>query len=227
MRKRLITGFLAAIAVLAGGASGVAAHAGTTHAGTTHTGTTHADAAATWTVSPGGTATANAIAGTISLTDVSTATVGTCTSSNVTGTLKTGSGLSGHDIGTVTAASFGHCVALGSLRLKVTSSGLPWRISANSYNAKTQVVTGTVSGIKVVLTGACGATVNGSSGAAADGEVSAVFNDPFGVLTFLAGRGNLHYWGVTKGCDGLINDGDPVALTASYEIRPLQDITSP
>jgi hypothetical protein len=222
MRKRLITGFLAAGPVLADSASGVAAHAGTTHAGTTHAG-----AAATWTVSTGGAATANAIAGTISLTDVSTATVGTCTSSQVTGTLKTGSGLSGHDIGTVTAASFGHCVALGSLRLKVTSSGLPWRISVNSYNAKTQVVTGTVSGIKVVLTGACGATVSGSSGAAADGMVRAVFNDPIGELTFLAGGGNLHYWGVTKGCGEFINDGDPVALTASYEIRPLQDITSP
>ncbi|HEY1918561.1 MAG TPA: hypothetical protein VGH27_23550 [Streptosporangiaceae bacterium] len=217
MRKRLITGLLAASAALASSVSGAAAYADATHA----------DAAATWTVAPGGTATANAIAGTLSLTDVSTATVGTCKSSTVTGMLKKGSGLSGHDIGTVTAASFGNCFALGSLRLKVTSSGLPWRISVTSYNSKTEVVTGIISGIKVVLTGACGATVNGSSGTAADGEVNAVFNDPVGELTFLPGSGNLHYWDVTKGCGELINDGDPVALTASYEIRPLQHITSP
>jgi hypothetical protein len=34
------------------------------------------------------------------------------------------------------------------------------------------------------------------------------------------------YWHV-KHCDQLINDGDPVALTASYAVRPIQDITSP
>jgi hypothetical protein len=211
MRARLIAGFLAGTAVLAASLGGAPAQAG---------------AAATWTVSPGGAATAKATAGTITLTDTSTGAVGTCASSKATGTVKRGSGLSGQDIGTVTAAAFGSCAALGSVPMTVTSKGLPWRISFTSYNATTDVVAGTVSGVKVVLTGSCDAAVNGSSGSAADGVVSAVYNDRIGQLTFLSSGSNLHYWHV-KHCYRLINDGDPVALTASYMVRPIQDITSP
>lgn len=211
MRARLIAGFLAGTAVLAASLGGAPAQAG---------------AAATWTVSPGGAATAKATAGTITLTDTSTGAVGTCASSKATGTVKRGSGLSGQDIGTVTAAAFGSCAALGSVPMTVTSKGLPWRISFTSYNATTDVVAGTVSGVKVVLTGSCDAAVNGSSGPAADGVVRAVYNDRIGELTFLSSGSNLHYWHV-KHCYRLINDGDPVALTASYMVRPIQDITSP
>ena len=211
MRARLIAGFLAGTAVLAASLGGAPAQAG---------------AAATWTVSPGGTATATATAGTITLTDTSTGAVGTCASSKATGTVKKGSGLSGQDIGTVTAAAFSSCAALGSVPMTVTSRGLPWRISFTSYNATTDVVAGTVSGVKAVLTGNCDAVVNGTSGSPADGEVSAVYNDRIGQLTFLSSGSNLHYWHV-KHCYRLINNGDPVALTASYMVRPIQDITSP
>jgi hypothetical protein len=110
--------------------------------------------------------------------------------------------------------------------LTVTSRGLPWRISFTSYNAATAVVRGTVRGVSVALTGSCQAVVNGSSGPAADGVISAVYNDRIGQLTFLSSGSSLHYWHV-RNCAGLINDGDPAALTASYMIRPIQDITSP
>jgi len=210
MRARLIAGFVALAAVLAGSPGGALAHAGT----------------ATWTVSPGGNATAKAIAGTLTLTDTSTGAVGICTSSTVTGTVKGGRGLPGRDIGTVTTAAFGKCAALGSVPLTVTASGLPWQISFTSYNPRTHVVLGTVTGVKVALTGICAAVVNGSSGSAADGLISAVYNDQIGELTFLTSGSNLHYWHV-KNCHQLINDGDPVALTASYMVRPIQDITSP
>lgn len=211
MQTRLIAGFLAGTAALAAGLGGVPAQAA---------------AATTWTVSPGGSATAKATAGTITLTDTSTGAVGTCVSSTATGTVKAGSGLPGHDIGTVTTAAFGSCAALGSVPLTVTSRGLPWRISVTSYNASTEVVRGTVSGVKVALTGSCQAVVNGSSGPAADGVISAVYNDRIGQLTFLTSGSNLRYWHV-RNCGGIINGGDPVALTASYMIRPIQDITSP
>jgi hypothetical protein len=56
--------------------------------------------------------------------------------------------------------------------------------------------------------------------------VSAVYNDQIGQLTFLTSGSNLHYWQV-KHCGQLISNGDPVALTASYMVRPIQDITSP
>jgi hypothetical protein len=61
---------------------------------------------------------------------------------------------------------------------------------------------------------------------AADGVVSAVYNDEISQLTFLSSGSNLHYWHV-KHCHQLINDGDPAVLTASYMVRPVQDITSP
>lgn len=214
MRTRLIAGLVAGGAVLAASLCGTVAHAGTA-------------TATTWTVSPGGTATATITPGTLTLTDTRTGMMGTCKTSTVTGTVKGGSGLSGQDIGAATAATFGGCDALGSVALKVTADSLPWQISFASYNAKLEVVRGTVSGIKVTLTGACGAVVNGTSGTAADGTVSAVYHDGIGQLTFLASGGNLHYWHVTKKCGRLINDGDPVTLTASYEVRPVQTFTSP
>ena len=207
----LIARVLAGIAVLAASLGAAPAQA--------HTATT-------WSVSPGGAATATATAGTVTLTDTSTGAVGTCASSKATGTVKKGSGLSGRDIGSVSAAAFGSCTALGSVPLIITSRGLPWRISFTSYNATTGVVRGTVSGVKVALTGSCDAVVNGSSSPAADGVVSAVYNDRIGQLTFLSSGSNLHYWHVQH-CDRLINDGDPVALTASYMVRPVQHITSP
>jgi hypothetical protein len=212
MRTGLIAGLLAGTtAVITATLVVVPAQAGT---------------AATWTVSPGGAAAAKAITGTITLTDTSTGAVGTCASSKAKGRVKSGTRLSGNNIGVVTAAAFGSCVANGSVRLKVTTRGLPWRISFTTYRSKTAVVVGTVSRIEVVLTGLCDAVVNGSSGPVADGVVRAIYNDQVGQLTFLSTGGNLHYWHV-QNCGGLINDGDPVALTASYKVRPIQDITSP
>jgi hypothetical protein len=220
MRKRLITSVVAGGAVLAASLSGAPARAG---AGTSTPRNTASDA--TWTVSPGGTAKATITPGTLTLTDTRTGIMGTCQTSAVTGTVKSGSGLSGTDIGAATAVTFGSCLGQGS-PFKVTAGDLPWQISFASYNPKLQVVRGTVSGIKVTLTGEdCDAVVNGTSGTTADGTVSAVYRDGIGQLTFLSGGGNLHYWHVD--CPHLIYNGDPVTLTASYEIRPVQTITSP
>ena len=219
MRTHLIAGLVAGGAVLAASLSGAPAHAG---AGTG----TRVASGTTWTVSPGGMATATITPGTLTLTDTRTGAMGTCKTSTVDGTVKSGSGLSGHDAGAVTAAAFGTCTALGSLSLKVMAGALPWQISFDSYNSKLDVVSGTVSEVKVTLAGSCGAVVNGTGGAAADGTVRAVYADGLGQLTLLSGGGNLHYWHV-KGCGHVINDGDPVTLTASYAVRPVQSITSP
>jgi hypothetical protein len=217
MRIRVIARVLAGGAILAAGLGGAPVRAGA--ASSTDTGTT-------WTVSPGGTAKATVTPGTLTLTDTHTGAMGTCKTSTVTGRLKSGSGLSGQGIGAAIAAAFGTCTAVGSLSLQVTADGLPWPISFTSYKPKLEVVRGTVSGIMVKLTGSCHAVVNGTSGAAADGTVSAVYDDAIAQLTFLSGGGNLHYWHV-QGCGRLINDGDPATLTASYAVRPVQAITSP
>lgn len=181
-------------------------------------------AAKTWTVTPGGAATATS--GRIRLTDTTTNRAGTCTSSDVAGKLKTGTGLAGHDIGSVTAATFSTCTGPAHTQFTVTATDLPWRISFATYDPATGVVSGTVSHLRVTVSGACKAVVNGTSAAAADGTVAASYTDSTGVLKFRTVGGNLHFWHV-KDCSPLINDGDPATFSASYTITPPQVITSP
>jgi nucleoid-associated protein YgaU len=94
-----------------------------------------AASAATWTVTPGGAAAASS--GPIRLTDTKTKRAGTCTSSDVAGKLKAGSGLPGHDIGSVTAATFNTCTGPAHTKFTVAASDLPWQISFATYDAKT------------------------------------------------------------------------------------------
>lgn len=81
-------------------------------------------AAVTWTVTPGGSFTATA--GTTTLTDTKTGNSLSCTSSNATGSLKSGSGLSGSHIGSVASISFNSCTGPLGITFTVTSSHLPW-----------------------------------------------------------------------------------------------------
>jgi hypothetical protein len=174
----------------------------------------------TWTVTPGGAAVADS--GVIKLTDTTTNRAGVCSSSQVHGTVKAGSGLSGTDIGSVTATLFRACTGPASVPFTVTGSGLPWQISFTSYDRATGVVRGTVSHIRVIVTGKfCSAVVNGTSGTTGDGVVSATYADSTGVLKFLATGGNLHFWDV-KGCAPLLSNGDPAAFTAVYSVTPRQ-----
>ena len=71
---------------------------------------------ATWTVKPGGAITAKA--GKTTLTDKNTGSQLSCTSSSGKGTVKSGSGLSGTGIGSITALSFNTCT--GPLGLTFT-----------------------------------------------------------------------------------------------------------
>src|ERR1051326_4026838 len=72
--------------------------------------------AATWTVKPGGAITAKA--GVTTLTDTKTGSKLTCQSSSGKGSLKSGKGLSGTGIGSITALSFSTCT--GPLNLTFT-----------------------------------------------------------------------------------------------------------
>jgi hypothetical protein len=175
---------------------------------------------AAWTVTPGGAAVANS--GVIEVTDTTTNRAGVCSSSQVHGTVKAGSGLSGTGIGSVTATLFRACAGPARVPFTVTGSGLPWQISFTSYDRATGVVRGTVSHIRVIVTGKfCSAVVNGTSSTTGDGVVSATYTDSTGVLKFRATGGNLHFWDV-KGCAPLLNNGDPAAFTAVYTVTPRQ-----
>jgi hypothetical protein len=179
---------------------------------------TNARVAATWTVKPGGAITAKA--GTTTLKDTNTGSVLSCTSSSGKGTAKTGHGLSGTGIASITALSFSNCTGPLGLTFTVKTTHFPWHLNAKTF--KNGVTTGSISGIHATLTGpscsATGATAN-------NGTVTATYTNSSGKLA-TTGAGNLHIYNVS-GCAGLINSGDGSSFKGSYAVTPKQTITSP
>jgi len=179
--------------------------------------------AGTFTVSPGGAATAS---GTAQVKDTKTGTIAKCSSLNLSATLKKGSGLKGAKIATITTGSFTGC-KIGTIAVSVAVKGLPWYLNAVSYNASTGVTTGTITGIDLVATATgCSATLDGTAAGADNGKVKGTYTNSTGVLKLLTTGGNLHAWGVV-GCLGLINNNDPAQPSGSTTVSPKQTITSP
>lgn len=182
-------------------------------------------AARTWTIKPGGIATAKA--GKTFLKDTKTGTVLTCTSSSAKIKLKKGSHLSGTGIGSITAVSFSNCTGPLGIKFTVASSHLPWKLNAVSYTKSTGTTTGTITGIHSTLSGpGCSAAVDGTGASKDNGMVRVTYSNKTHKLTVLAVGGTLHIYGVS-GCFGLINSGDPSSFTAVNAVSPKQTITSP
>jgi hypothetical protein len=180
--------------------------------------------AITFTITPGGAITAKA--GTTTLTDTNTGSVLTCTSSNSSGTLKKGSGVSGANLGSITKLSFSNCMGPLGLTFTVANSGFPWILSGTSYNATTGTTTGFINGIKSKLSGpGCTAFVAGTT-ATSKGKVKVTYKNSTGKLSVLAAGGNLHVFNVS-GCAGLINSGDATQFVGTYTVTPKQTIKSP
>ncbi len=179
-------------------------------------------AAVTWTVKPGGAITAKA--GVTTLKDTKTGSTLTCKTSSGKGTVKSGSGLSGTGIGSITALSFSTCTGPLSLVFTVKTTHFPWHLNAVSFSSG--VTTGTITGIHATLSGpSCSAVVDGTGATANNGRVTAKYSNGTGKLT-TTGAGNLHIYKVS-GCAGLINSGDGSSFKGSYAITPKQTITSP
>jgi hypothetical protein len=179
----------------------------------------------TWTIKPGGAATAKS--GRTTLTDTKTGTSLVCKSSTSKVTLKKGSHLAGASIGSITALSFSTCTGPLGLAFTVKISHLPEKLNAVSYNKKTGVTTGTITGIHATLSGtSCTATVDGTGAAKDNGTVKVTYSNKTHDLTVLAAGGNLHVYNVS-GCAGLINSGDGSSFTGTYLVSPKQTITSP
>jgi hypothetical protein len=186
------------------------------------TAATHRAVAATWTVKPGGAITAKA--GKTTLTDKNTHSVLTCTSSSGKGTAKTGSGLSGTGIASISTLSFSNCTGPLGLTFTVKTTHFPWHLNAKTFSGG--VTTGTITGIHATLSGpSCSATVDGTSATANNGSVTAKYSNSTGKLS-TTGAGNLHVYNVS-GCAGLINTGDSASFVGSYAVSPKQTITSP
>lgn len=186
-------------------------------------GVTSAFAATTWTVRPGGTI--SATSGLFTLKDVPTGSTITCVSSTLSGTLKSGSGHPGSGIGSIATVRIRNCGNLGMFTL--TPGNLPWRLNFTSYNATTRTATGSISHVHVnISTPACSAAVGGIIGTPGNGTVKFTYTDSTGKLKVLTTGGNLHFRNV-NGCAGLVRNGDPATLSATFAVSPRQAITSP
>jgi hypothetical protein len=179
----------------------------------------------TWTVRPGGAITATA--GKTTLTDTKTGSTASCDSSRMSGTLRSGSGLPGTGIATITSAAFRCPTPIGAYTL--TPRGLPWHLNLNSFDRGTGASHGTISHVQLafsIIGAPCSAVINGTSGTAADGMVAITYSDHEAKLKILPTGGDLHWYHVQH-CLGLVANGDPAALSAVYAISPAQTITSP
>jgi hypothetical protein len=182
-------------------------------------------AATTWTVSPGGAITGKS--GTTTLKDTTTGNSQTCESSSTSGTLKSGSGLSGTDLGSITALSFKTCTGPLGVTFTYTSNDLPWHLNAVSYDSSTGVTTGTITGIDLTLSGpSCSADVDGTSADSHTGKVNTTYTNSTGKLKVLTTGGNLHFYDVIGcGFTGGINNGDTFTFNPTYTVTPKQTIT--
>jgi len=186
-------------------------------------------AAASWTIQPGGAITATA--GKITFKDIRNGRFWSefsCQSANASGTLKSGSGLAGSRAGSLSAAGFTACSGPDGPKFALQAAGLPWHVNLSSYDAATGVVTGTVTHIRIPVSGyGCTFVIGSTSGAASDGKVRFTYIDSAGELTVLGTSGNLHIWNVSAGCLGGFNTGDRARLIATFAVSPEQAITSP
>jgi len=180
--------------------------------------------AITFSIHPGGAITANA--GVTSLKDTNTGSVLSCKTSKSTGTLKSGSGISGANIGSIKTLTFSTCTGPLGLVFTVANSGFPWTLHGTAFNATNGVTTGNITGIKSHLSGpSCSADVAGTT-ATTPGKVKVTYTNSTHKLKVLPTGGTLHVFNVS-GCAGLINSGDATTFTGTYTVTPAQTITSP
>ncbi len=176
---------------------------------------TPAFAATTYTVSPGGAYTGTA--GATTFTDTNTGSTLSCKSGTAAGTLKSGSGLSGTGIGTITGTTFVTCTGPLGITFTVKQVGT-WSLNLTAYASP--VSTGYISGIDATLTGSlCSATVTGSA--------DATYSNSTGVLTLKPVSGSGHTLTISgvNGCLGLLNNGNTATFNGAYTISPKQTIT--
>ncbi len=184
-----------------------------------------ATTAKTWTVKPGGSFSGRS--GRVIVTDTANGIKIFCSSSSISGKLKSGSGLAGSKIASITAWSFGQCEIGGQefYTLENNPAAFPYHLNAESYAAASGKTTASVTGIQAAMFGSgCTLTVDGMT-AMTLGQIKAVYaNNTHQLVT---SGGNLHFWNVSSGCLGLYNTGDRITISATYAVTPAQTIKSP
>jgi hypothetical protein len=181
----------------------------------------------TWTVSPGGTWSGSQ-SGNFKLTDTTTGKSITCLD-HATGSFKTGTGLRGARIGSITSLTFTSCKLPHGTVVTLTAGNVPWFLNAVTFKSSVKGGTtiGPVKGIHVTIAGTtCNATVDGSSATANDGSSLSHYHNSLVKLKIEPLQSNLHAYGVT-GCTSVLNNGDPITFDGAYLVSPAQTITSP
>jgi hypothetical protein len=184
---------------------------------------------ATWTITPGGAVTAKS--GWAPIRDPNVGRLMICTSLTASGTLMSGSGLPGSGTGSLAAFGFDQCTnpfrSARRTAFVLTATGLPWHLNLAAYGSG--VATGTISHMRITLAGpGCKAVIDGTGDTARDGHVRFRYTDATGRLTVLTAGSGLQFFDV-RGCAsaGIINDGDPVTISATFAVTPRQAVTSP
>jgi hypothetical protein len=185
-----------------------------------------ATTATAWTVYPGGSFSGRTT-GKVIITDATNGIVVACSSSSMSGKLKSGSGLSGTDIASITALSFGGSLACtnGVLDYTYTFGIYPYDLNAESYaNGRTTAI---ITGIRgAVSGGGCTMTIGGTT-ARSTGQISGTYTNSSHKFVTASDRGTMHFYNVGAGCLGLYNNGDRMTISATYSVSPAQTITSP
>ena len=186
-----------------------------------------ASAAGTWTVSPGGPV--STPIGRVVLWDTTSHGQFPCSGgTGLTGTLKSGTGLPGAGIGTVTSLDFGSCNGF-----PLSSGTVAWPLTAESYRAANKETSAKIGDIHFAVAGSgCSFVVDGTSGTAGNGVVKVKYYPLTRIrrfqLHFVSGGSTLHVYDRSgPSCGPLIHDGDAVFLTGVYSVSPDQAISSP
>jgi hypothetical protein len=182
----------------------------------------------TWTITKGGAV--KAASKNFTFTDVTAKASLHCKAATAKARLKSGKHLSGVNAGLVTAATASGCAVAG-FTVTIKPGHLPWHLNLVSYNAKTGVTTGTLTGLHInfgVPAIGCTAVVDGTGKKPANnGRVAVTYTNKTGQLAILKTGGNLHLYNVAKACAGVVKNGDSIAVTGTYAVTPKQKITSP
>lgn len=173
-----------------------------------------AGALATYTVTPGGAYVANA---TNPKMTVGSATL-TCASSQAKGTLKSGSGLAGAKIGTITSLSFSTCSVAGIPFTVTTTATATTPFYINATGTTANHIDGNISGISATITGTgCNATFAGTTNGWYENTTKTLHVTGGGSLAAQPGAS----------CLGLFTAGSPANFVANYVMTAQQTITSP
>lgn len=143
-----------------------------------------------------------------------------CQGSNgvqLAGSFKSGTGLRGAGLGTITSAT-GLCNP---------ATTVAWPLNAMFYNAAKSTFTGTISKMHLAVSGAgCSFVVDGTGSSADNGTAAIKWYNHLGRELHFLPSGTLHAYDVS-GCNGLVKNHDVIVIIGYFQVTPTQTITSP